>query len=195
MASRRPDGAAPRAAAARGGDPGGARVVLRDPARGPTTFGSCPSSAGARSSISAATASARPGWCSASRTACVRRSVARAWGRRRAVRRDTAVRRASSRRSSAASPPARTGSRSSAATACCSSRSRSSTPPGIVLLDGEEHCVPPGDHYRAELDDFCAAVRGEHPPLIGRAEMLGQARVLDALLRSAASGLSVSCPG
>ena len=61
-------------------------------------------------------------------------------------------------------------------------------PPGVVLLDGEEHRVEPGDHYRVELDDFCAAVRGEHPPLIGRAEMLGQARVLDALLRSAETG-------
>ena len=68
-------------------------------------------------------------------------------------------------------------------------------PPGVVLLDGEEHRVEPGNHYRAELDDFCAAIRGERTPLIGRAEMLGQARVLDALLRSAASGLSVSCPG
>lgn len=68
-------------------------------------------------------------------------------------------------------------------------------PSGVVLLDGEEHRVEPGNHYRAELDDFAAAVRGEHPPLIGRAEMLGQARVLDALLRSAESGLSVSCPG
>ena len=68
-------------------------------------------------------------------------------------------------------------------------------PPGVVLLDGEEHRVEPGNHYRAELDDFCAAVRGERAPLIGRAEMLGQARVLDALFRSAESGLSVSCLG
>jgi predicted dehydrogenase len=68
-------------------------------------------------------------------------------------------------------------------------------PSGVVLLDGEEHRVEPGNHYRAELDDFAAAVRGEHPPLIGRAEMFGQARVLDALLRSAETGLSVSCPG
>ena len=59
------------------------------------------------------------------------------------------------------------------------------SPPGIVLLDGEEHRVPAGDHYRAQLDDFCAAVRGEHPPLLGRDEMLGQARTLDALIRSA----------
>jgi len=54
-------------------------------------------------------------------------------------------------------------------------------PPGIVLLNGEEHRVD-GDHYRDELDDFCAAIRGERPALIGRDEMRGQARVLDALL-------------
>ena len=40
-------------------------------------------------------------------------------------------------------------------------------PPGVVLLDGEEHRVEPGNHYRAELDDFCAAIRGEGPPLLG----------------------------
>ena len=56
-------------------------------------------------------------------------------------------------------------------------------PPGLVVLNGEEHRVESGDHYRAELDDFCAAIRGEHPAMIGRAEMRGQARVLDALLR------------
>ena len=57
-------------------------------------------------------------------------------------------------------------------------------PPGVVLLDGEEHRVEARDHYRAQLDDFCAAVRGEHGPLIDRAEMRGQAHALDALLRS-----------
>ena len=56
-------------------------------------------------------------------------------------------------------------------------------PPGVVVLNGEEHRVEAGNHYRDELDDFCAAIRGAHPPLIGRAEMRGQARVLDALLR------------
>jgi len=56
-------------------------------------------------------------------------------------------------------------------------------PPGIVVLNGKEHHVSAGDHYRDQLDDFCAAIRGEHAALIGRAEMLGQARVLDALLR------------
>jgi D-xylose 1-dehydrogenase (NADP+, D-xylono-1,5-lactone-forming) len=57
-------------------------------------------------------------------------------------------------------------------------------PPGVVLLNGEEHRVEPGNHYSAELDDFCGAIRGERTVLNDRAEMLGQARVLDALLRS-----------
>jgi len=56
-------------------------------------------------------------------------------------------------------------------------------PPGVVVLNGEEHRVEAGNHYRAELDNFCAAIRGEHPALIGRAEMRGQARVFDLLLR------------
>ena len=57
-------------------------------------------------------------------------------------------------------------------------------PPGVVLLDGEEHRVEPNDHYRAELDDFCGAIRGERSVLIGRAEMLGQALALQALALS-----------
>ena len=57
-------------------------------------------------------------------------------------------------------------------------------PPGVVLLDGEEHRVEPGDHYRAELDDFCAAIRGERTVLIDRAEMRGQAAALAALIAS-----------
>jgi len=64
-------------------------------------------------------------------------------------------------------------------------------PPGVVLVDGEAHRVEPGNHYRAQLDDFAAAVRGEHPPLLGRDEMLGQARALDALIRSAETGTVV----
>jgi predicted dehydrogenase len=64
-------------------------------------------------------------------------------------------------------------------------------PPGIVLLDGAEHRTDPGNHYRAELDDFSAAIRGEHAVLVGRAEMRGQARALDALIRSAELGAPV----
>jgi hypothetical protein len=56
-------------------------------------------------------------------------------------------------------------------------------PPGLVVLNGKEHRVGAGNHYRDELDDFCAAIRGEHPALIGRDDMRGQARVLDSLLR------------
>jgi len=66
------------------------------------------------------------------------------------------------------------------------------SPPGVVLLNGEEHRVEPGNHYRAELDDLCAAIRGERQVLNGRAEMLGQARVLDALLRSEEAGVPIS---
>ena len=47
-------------------------------------------------------------------------------------------------------------------------------PPGVVLLNGEEHRVEAGDHYRDELDDFCAAIRGEHPALIGRVRCAGR---------------------
>ncbi len=60
-------------------------------------------------------------------------------------------------------------------------------PPGVVLLDGEEHRVEPGDHYRAELDDFCAAIRGERSVLIDRPEMRGQARALAVLLARSSS--------
>ena len=58
-------------------------------------------------------------------------------------------------------------------------------PPGIVLLNGEPQRVEPGNHYRAELEDFCAAIRGEREPLVGAVEMRGQARALAALWRSA----------
>jgi len=61
-------------------------------------------------------------------------------------------------------------------------------PPGVVLLNGEAHRVEPGNAYRAELDDVCAAIRGEWQVVNDRAEMMGQARVLDALLRSADAG-------
>jgi predicted dehydrogenase len=60
-----------------------------------------------------------------------------------------------------------------------------------VLLDGEEHAVDRVDSYRLELENFAAAVRGDAPPLLGRADSLGQARALDALLRSAELGAPV----
>ena len=60
-------------------------------------------------------------------------------------------------------------------------------PPGLVVVNGEEHRVEAGNHYRAELDDVCAAIRGEREVRLGREEMRGQASVLEALLHSAAS--------
>ncbi len=54
-----------------------------------------------------------------------------------------------------------------------------------VFLNGEEHAAEDIDPYRLELENFAAAVRGDATPLLGRADALGQARTLDALLRSA----------
>jgi D-xylose 1-dehydrogenase (NADP+, D-xylono-1,5-lactone-forming) len=49
----------------------------------------------------------------------------------------------------------------------------------------EEIALAPADPYRLELENMCAAVRGEDQPLLGRDDALGQARVLEALSRSA----------
>ena len=46
--------------------------------------------------------------------------------------------------------------------------------------------------YRLELEDVSAAVRGGREPRLGRADALGQARALEALLRSAAEGRPVA---
>jgi predicted dehydrogenase len=60
---------------------------------------------------------------------------------------------------------------------------------GDVLLvrgDGTERIdVPQADAYRAELEDFAAAVAGEREPLLGRADAVGQARALEALYSAA----------
>jgi predicted dehydrogenase len=64
----------------------------------------------------------------------------------------------------------------------------------MITRDGElEYIdVPQADSYQLELDDFAAAARGERAPLLGRADALDQARVIDALYRSADSGEPVS---
>jgi predicted dehydrogenase len=59
---------------------------------------------------------------------------------------------------------------------------------GRLLVDDEPVAVPEADSYTCELDDFAAAVAGEKEPLLGRDDALGQARVIDALYRSAESG-------
>ncbi len=67
---------------------------------------------------------------------------------------------------------------------------------GDLLVErGEETeriSVPAADSYRLELEDFAAAARGERPPLLGREDALAQARVLEALYRSAESGARVT---
>jgi D-xylose 1-dehydrogenase (NADP+, D-xylono-1,5-lactone-forming) len=53
--------------------------------------------------------------------------------------------------------------------------------------DGVERIpVPTADPFKLELENFAAAARGEQPPLLGRDDALGQARVIDAIYRSAA---------
>jgi len=67
--------------------------------------------------------------------------------------------------------------------------------PGIELhrADGAtERIDVPGDaRYAPQWRNFAAAVRGEEPPLLGRDDALGQARVLEALYRSATEGRAV----
>jgi xylose dehydrogenase (NAD/NADP) len=59
--------------------------------------------------------------------------------------------------------------------------------------DGRVERIPtgPANAFLRELEDLCAAIRGEAEPLLGRVDALGQARALDALLRSAEQGIAV----
>jgi D-xylose 1-dehydrogenase (NADP+, D-xylono-1,5-lactone-forming) len=81
---------------------------------------------------------------------------------------------------------------------------------GSLFLDDPWHSVEPGielrradgsleaveiqraNPYRLELEDVSAAIRGEREPRLGRADAMGQARALEALLRSAAEGRPVA---
>jgi D-xylose 1-dehydrogenase (NADP+, D-xylono-1,5-lactone-forming) len=65
----------------------------------------------------------------------------------------------------------------------------------LIGFDGFVVAVPQVDPYELELDDFAAAIRGEHPVRLGRADMLGQARALGALYESAASGVRTAVGG
>ena len=60
----------------------------------------------------------------------------------------------------------------------------------LLTRDGTAEYVEVGeaDSYQLEVEDFAAAARGERAPLLGRDDALGQARVIDALYRSAESG-------
>jgi xylose dehydrogenase (NAD/NADP) len=61
-----------------------------------------------------------------------------------------------------------------------------------LILNGERIDVEDIDRYQLQVENFSAAIRGEAAPLLGREDAVGQARAIDALYRSAASGAAVS---
>ena len=67
---------------------------------------------------------------------------------------------------------------------------------GSVTLrrDGETEVVEVegADSYTRELENLADAIEGRAPALLGRADAVGQARVIDALYRSAASGTRIA---
>ena len=80
---------------------------------------------------------------------------------------------------------------------------------GSIFLDDPWHCLRPvielrrpdgverielavQDSYRLELENLSDAIRGEAEPLLGRDDALAQARTIEALFRSAATGQPVS---
>jgi predicted dehydrogenase len=52
--------------------------------------------------------------------------------------------------------------------------------------------VKPADPYQLELENFCAAVEGRAPLLLGREDAVGQARTVEALLAAAQSAQTVT---
>jgi predicted dehydrogenase len=65
---------------------------------------------------------------------------------------------------------------------------------GLLLRRGDEVEQVAVDHtnkYQLELENLSEAIRGRARPLLGRDDALGQARALDALLRSAETGTPV----
>ena len=58
--------------------------------------------------------------------------------------------------------------------------------------DGFDVAIPQVNPYELELDDFAAAIRGEHPVRLGRADAVAKARALGALYESAATGCRVT---
>jgi D-xylose 1-dehydrogenase (NADP+, D-xylono-1,5-lactone-forming) len=60
-----------------------------------------------------------------------------------------------------------------------------------LVRDGVEVPFDPYDPYQLEIEDVSRAIREGRPPLLGRADALGQARAIDALYRSAAAGTPI----
>lgn len=67
--------------------------------------------------------------------------------------------------------------------------------PGIELWHARgltEIACGEADSYRLELEDLSSAIRGGGEPLLGRADAVGQALVLESLFESAATGVPVA---
>ena len=62
---------------------------------------------------------------------------------------------------------------------------------GRLLVDGEPVAVPTANPYELELGNFAAAIAGDGEQLLGREDAVAQARVIEALYRSAESGEAV----
>jgi predicted dehydrogenase len=79
---------------------------------------------------------------------------------------------------------------------------------GALYLSDPWHCVSPGidvrradgveriaipalNPYTLQADNFAAAIRGQAPPRLGRADAVGQAGTIEALYRSADAGVAV----
>jgi D-xylose 1-dehydrogenase (NADP+, D-xylono-1,5-lactone-forming) len=63
---------------------------------------------------------------------------------------------------------------------------------GVLIRNETEIRTEVPNPYRLELENIGAAIRGEGTPLLGRADAMGQARTLEALYRSAATGTPVT---
>ena len=80
---------------------------------------------------------------------------------------------------------------------------------GSLFLDDPWHCVEPvielrrdgelerievehADSYRLEIENLSNAINGSADPLLGREDAIGQARAIEALYRSATTGLAVT---
>jgi predicted dehydrogenase len=64
-------------------------------------------------------------------------------------------------------------------------------PDPVLIRDGVETPIGFFDPYQLELEDVSSAIREHRSPLLGRADALGQARAIEALYRSADTGLPV----
>ncbi len=66
--------------------------------------------------------------------------------------------------------------------------------PGIDLIrpDATERiAIEPRNSYRLEAENMSAAIRGESPLLLDRADAIGQAKTIEALYQAADTGQSV----